>query len=627
MNVSRKHANILFVIAVLAFTAGCVLPFSPTPTEEPATVVEGEAQIDSLEILILESFPVQVNAVLTGSLPDSCTSLGATEITMEGNTFTITVETNRPSDAVCAQVVENFEQSVSLDVLGLPAGDYTVVAGGQTASFNLAVDNVAPEIIDPTAVPSASIEGRVWHDICAVAGGEGGEPAVPSVGCIETEGGGYAADGLLTPDEPGIEGVEIHLLQPDCAGAVIGSIFTNADGAYAFDNLAAGPYCVQVDPLANPNSSILIPGDWTSVAKGSALVDLAEGQAIPALNFGWDFQFLPDPEDVEPLEPTPGPGETPEANDPDCTNEMDFVDETIDDDTVIAPGADFTKTWTLENAGTCTWNTAYTLVFEDGDRMGADESYPLTENIAPGEEVTFSLDLTAPNVAGDFRGEWILRDEDGDAFGLGANDNQPFWVQIVVEGTLTDLGLGSPDWRDEFDSGANWFNLNTDNVSFNFDDGLLRMRAKTAGSGDFWGLSNRPDLENFYLEAEFITGDACSGLDRYGLLVRAPEPSAGYVFNVSCNGQFRIYEWDGDTYNQLHAWTSSSAIETGPDATNVVGVWADGDDIRLYINDVLVAELEVSIYDEGRFGLLVGSTNTAPFDVYVDEIAYWNLDD
>jgi hypothetical protein len=96
---------------------------------------------------------------------------------------------------------------------------------------------------------------------------------------------------------------------------------------------------------------------------------------------------------------------------------------------------------------------------------------------------------------------------------------------------------------------------------------------------------------------------------------------------VSCNGQFRIYEWDGDTYNQLHAWTSSSAIETGPDATNVVGVWADGDDIRLYINDVLVAELEVSIYDEGRFGLLVGSTNTAPFDVYVDEIAYWNLDD
>ncbi|HUF39669.1 MAG TPA: NBR1-Ig-like domain-containing protein, partial [Anaerolineales bacterium] len=618
MNVPRKPANILFVIAILVFTAGCVLPFSPTPTGQPGGVITGEAQIETLDVSILESFPVQVNAALTGYLGDSCTSLGETTIAMEGNTFTITVATTRPADAVCAQVVAPFEQTVSLDVFGLPAGDYTVVAGGQTATFNLAVDNIAPEIIEPTAVPSGRIEGRVWHDLCAVAGGEGGEPAVPSVGCIETEAGGYAADGVLTPDEPGIEGVEVQLLQPDCNGAVIGTIFTNADGAYAFDNLAAGPHCVLVDPLSNPNSSILIPGGWTSANLGSAQVDLAGGQIIPALNFGWDHQFLPDPADVDPLEPTPEPGETPISNDPDCTNEMDFVRETIDDDTVIGAGADFTKTWTLENAGTCTWNTAYTLVFEDGDRMGADESYPLTENIAPGEEVTFSLDLTAPNVDGEYRGEWILRDEDGDAFGLGANDNQPFWVQIVVEGTQTDLGLGTPDWRDEFDSGANWFNLNTDNVSFVFDDGMLRMRAKIAGGGDFWGLSNRPDLQNFYIEAEFITGDACSGLDRYGLLVRAPEPNAGYVFNISCNGQFRIYEWDGDNYNQLHAWTASSAIETGPDATNVVGIWAEGDDIRLYINDILVAELDVSIYDEGRFGLLVGSTNTANFDVYVD---------
>jgi hypothetical protein len=196
----------------------------------------------------------------------------------------------------------------------------------------------------------------------------------------------------------------------------------------------------------------------------------------------------------------------------------------------------------------------------------------------------------------------------------------------VVEGELTDLDLGPADWTDNFDSGANWFGLNTDEVSFVFDDGMLRMRAKVADAGDFWGLSNRPDLENFFIQAVFETGDACSGLDRYGLLVRSPEPNAGYVFNVSCNGQFRIYEWDGENYNQLHGWTASTAIETGPNAENKVGVWADGNDIKLYINDILVAELDVDIYDEGQFGLLVGSVNTAPFDVYVDTISYWILD-
>ena len=136
--------------------------------------------------------------------------------------------------------------------------------------------------------------------------GEGGEPAVPSENCVETEDGGFAADGVLTEDEPGIEGVEVQLLQTDCAGPLIGSILTNADGAYAFSDLAAGSYCVLIDPLANPNSSILIPGGWTSAAEGSAVVEVAAGQTVPDLNFGWDHQFLPEPGEVEPTA-TPEP--------------------------------------------------------------------------------------------------------------------------------------------------------------------------------------------------------------------------------------------------------------------------------------------------------------------------------
>ena len=619
-------SRILFLAALFTLLSGCVLPF-PQATEEPVTIIEGEAQIDSIQVLVLESFPVQVNALLQGSIPDSCTSLGETTINREGNVFTITVKTSRPSNAECAQVIETFEQNVSLDVAGLPAGDYTVNAGGATASFNLAVDNSPPEIVEPTAIPSASIQGRVWHDLCAIAGGEGGEPAVPSVGCIE-DAGSYMADGLLTPEEPGIEGVEVQLRASTCDGELVGSIFTNTDGAYAFSQLAAGTYCVLVDALANPNSSILIPGEWTSVAKGSALIELAEGQSVPALNFGWDYQFLPDPADLPPAEPTEGPTEEAgEPNDPDCTNKMSFVDETIDDGTVIGAGQDFTKSWTLENTGTCRWEKdEYQLVFVGGDRMGAPESSSLPHNVPPGEEVTISVELTAPNVAGTYRGDFKIEAPNGDQFGLGNNGNNPFWVEIDVEGTLVDLNLGAADWTDNFNSGSNWFQLNTENVSFVFEDGMLRMRAKTAGSGDFWGLSNQPDLEDFYLEAVFKTGDECVGLDRYGLLVRSPEPNKGYVFNVACNGQFRIYEWNGSQYNQLHAWTTSPAIKTGPEQTNKVGVWAEGNDIRLYVNGVLVAELEVDIYDEGRFGLLVGSTNTSNFDVYVDQISYWILD-
>ena len=58
----------LVLFAVLIAAAGCVMPFNPTPTPTSGAAVEGVAQIDSIDILILESFPVQVNAVLAAGI-------------------------------------------------------------------------------------------------------------------------------------------------------------------------------------------------------------------------------------------------------------------------------------------------------------------------------------------------------------------------------------------------------------------------------------------------------------------------------------------------------------------------------------------------------------------------------
>ena len=101
----------------------------------------GEAVVDAIEILILESFPVQVRAVLRGTVPDPCTEVAAVEVDFAGNVFTLTVGTRRPTNEICAQVLTPYEVMTSLDVLGLPAGTYTVVAGEASASFEFAVDN------------------------------------------------------------------------------------------------------------------------------------------------------------------------------------------------------------------------------------------------------------------------------------------------------------------------------------------------------------------------------------------------------------------------------------------------------------------------------------------------------
>ncbi|MFH1906631.1 MAG: NBR1-Ig-like domain-containing protein, partial [Chloroflexota bacterium] len=45
------------------------------------------------------------------------------------------------------------------------------------------------------------------------------------------------------------------------------------------------------------------------------------------------------------------------------------LDVNVPDGSAFAPSTAFTKTWRLKNRGTCTWTTAYSLVFKSGASM------------------------------------------------------------------------------------------------------------------------------------------------------------------------------------------------------------------------------------------------------------------
>lgn len=104
----------------------------------------GRARVEQIEILILESFPVRVNVIARGNLPDGCTRIDQIEQQRQGNTFLVTITTARPADQMCTQALVPFEQVISLDVAGLKAGTYTVDVNGVQDTFELATDNSPP---------------------------------------------------------------------------------------------------------------------------------------------------------------------------------------------------------------------------------------------------------------------------------------------------------------------------------------------------------------------------------------------------------------------------------------------------------------------------------------------------
>jgi hypothetical protein len=130
---------------------------------------------------------------------------------------------------------------------------------------------------------------------------------------------------------------------------------------------------------------------------------------------------------------------TPSAT-PSCTDKAKFIEDiTVPDDSFYAHEEEFEKIWKLQNVGTCTWTTEYSLVFDSGNIMGGPVSINLSGAVAPQAFIEIGVDLTAPATNGTHRGNWKLRNTSGKLFGLGTEAQTAFWVQIKTGPTPTPV--------------------------------------------------------------------------------------------------------------------------------------------------------------------------------------------
>ena len=292
-----------------------------------------------------------------------------------------------------------------------------------TATATLAADTSAPQTSAtqaPVSQTPASIFGWVWHDECAVSS-EGGTVQA-SAGCTQT-GGAYRANGVKDANEQPIGGVRVKLGAGPCPSiGLLEMDSITTDVSYSFTNLQPGTYCISIDPLSEPSSAKLLPGNWTypAFAAGpiSTTVTVAAGENKYDVNFGWDYQFMP-------------------AVDEGCTYRAAFLgDVSIPDNTITAPGSSFIKTWRLRNDSTCAWGPGlklHSLAFFNGNPLGALAEVPLPTVVQPGGVVDVSVNMIAPNLPGTYRSEWMLQIAAGPLLGVGADGQTPLYTQIVVQ--------------------------------------------------------------------------------------------------------------------------------------------------------------------------------------------------
>lgn len=120
----------------------------------------------------------------------------------------------------------------------------------------------------------------------------------------------------------------------------------------------------------------------------------------------------------------------------DCINKVKFVEDiTIPDGTYVSAGKPFTKTWRLQNVGSCIWNDGYRFEFIDGNQMGANPSIPFPRDIIvkPNETFEISVYMTAPTTPGRYQGNWKITSPSGEKFGTGDKGDQAVWVKVNVQ--------------------------------------------------------------------------------------------------------------------------------------------------------------------------------------------------
>jgi hypothetical protein len=137
------------------------------------------------------------------------------------------------------------------------------------------------------------------------------------------------------------------------------------------------------------------------------------------------------PPPTSTVKPSSTPVPTP------CDRLQFVADVTIPDDAVISGGSTFTKTWRIQNTGSCSWTSSYKLVYVSGDQMNGASSTALPGNVNPGGTVDLTVTLTAPTTAGTYQGFWKLQNPSGGNFGFDPGASQSFWVKIKVGSTAT----------------------------------------------------------------------------------------------------------------------------------------------------------------------------------------------
>lgn len=106
------------------------------PSERATTpdVTLGPIQINRVDVQVAETSPPRASAHVQGVIGDGCSTLHSVEQERSGSTVTLRILRERPTDAVCTQIAQLYDETIALDG-AFPPGRYVLRVNDVETAF------------------------------------------------------------------------------------------------------------------------------------------------------------------------------------------------------------------------------------------------------------------------------------------------------------------------------------------------------------------------------------------------------------------------------------------------------------------------------------------------------------
>ncbi|HCM96370.1 MAG: hypothetical protein A2X25_06785 [Chloroflexi bacterium GWB2_49_20] len=201
------------------------------------------------------------------------------------------------------------------------------------------------------------------------------------------------------------------------------------------------------------------------------------------------------------------------------------------------------------------------------------------------------------------------------------NTRTPLPTQGATPTPAVLPGLGALLFSDNF-SRADLWTATTSNAgnSIISNNRLTLTLAEGTDLVTITSLRMETALTDFYavIDAQL---SLCRGRDQFSLLFRVLSEADFYRFSVACSGEVRLERVVSGKPFVIRDWAPSPDAPLGAPGEVKLSVWADGRDLRFFLNDHFQFNVSDHILTQGGLGVYIHSDAGNPMSISFSNLA------